>query len=60
MNAQIEEEYGFSRRANAASGFRRIADLTELRQACDQGTDPWWAVVAADIDAELDRREVAA
>ena len=29
MNAQIEEEYGFSRRAKAASGFRRIADLIE-------------------------------
>ena len=29
MNAQIEEEYEFSRRAKAASGFRRIADLIE-------------------------------
>ena len=29
MNAQIEEEYGFSRRANVAAGFRRIADLIE-------------------------------
>jgi len=31
--------------------------LTELRDVCDQGTDPWWQTVAADIDAELDRRE---
>ena len=34
--------------------------LIDLRDACAQGSDPWWAVVAADIDAELDRREVTA
>jgi hypothetical protein len=36
-----------------------IRELVELREACDVGPDPWWRDVAADIDAELDRRVAA-